>query len=400
MRKLLVGLLWPLAAVYSQDNLSLNPVTVLEKSRAPEFTYDEAPTLDRGLRQTRKLPLVSFLNGGYGFRAKLGRPAPTSGFAAGVEYNAGNYTTGQVLFRTSARASTGRYLHADAEVAFPRLAGEKIFANVTAVHRNFPQLRYYGPGAGSRAEGITNFRLEDTRAEATAGVRPLRIVRLGATASYLKINTGPGTSSRYFSIKRIYAPQQATGLDRQTDYAAPGVFAEIDYTDHVGSPRSGGIYYARLTNYVDQQHGAYSFRGLDIDLRQFLPLFHEQRVFALRAHGTFTDTPRGNLVPFYMQPTLGGPETMRAYPAFRFYGNNSMYFNAEYRWKLSTGIEMALFTDAGKVFPNRRQIDLRGLQFCYGAGLRLNYRQGTFMRLDGGCGREGCQVWLRFHENY
>jgi hypothetical protein len=41
---------------------------------------------------------------------------------------------------------------------------------------------------------------------------------------------------------------------------------------------------------VDQWLGAYSFRRLDVDLRQYLPFFSKQRVIALRAYTALTDS--------------------------------------------------------------------------------------------------------------
>ena len=72
-------------------------------------------------------------------------------------------------------------------------------------------------------------------------------------------------------------------------------------------------------------------------------------MIALRAAGTFSYVRKGNVVPFYMQPTIGGPSDVRGLPRFRYYGNNSIVGNAEYRWEVAPALDMALFADAGRV---------------------------------------------------
>ena len=102
---------------------------------------------------------------------------------------------------------------------------------------------------------------------------------------------------------------------------------------------------------MDQWLGAYSFRRLDVDLRQYLPFFSKQRVIALRAYTALTDSTTGRSIPFYLQPTLGGPDTLRGFRPFRFYDNNMMFFNGEYRFKVSSGLMAVLFAEGGEGFP-------------------------------------------------
>ena len=70
--------------------------------------------------------------------------------------------------------------------------------------------------------------------------------------------------------------------------------------------------------------------------------------------------------------------------------------NAEYRWEAFSGLDMALFADAGEVFARRSQFDLSRLESDAGFGFRFNARNQTFLRLDVGFSHEGFQVWVRF----
>ena len=48
-------------------------------------------------------------------------------------------------------------------------------------------------------------------------------------------------------------------------------------------------------------------------------------------------------------PTLGGNDTLRGFRNYRFRGPHALLLQAEYRWELWSGLDGALFYDAGKV---------------------------------------------------
>jgi hemolysin activation/secretion protein len=72
--------------------------------------------------------------------------------------------------------------------------------------------------------------------------------------------------------------------------------------------------------------------------------------------------------------------------------------NAEYRWEVFSGLDMAVFADAGKVAMNKASLNLRDLESNVGAGLRFNARNRTFLRLDVAFSHEGFQVWVKFND--
>ena len=211
------------------------------------------------------------------------------------------------------------------------------------------------------------------------------------------VNTGPGADRQFASTESVFRQESIPGFARQSRYITSGGFLHFESTDHPYSPRSGGDYSLRFSNNVDQTGGQGSFRQLDVDLRQYISFFQKQRVIVLRGYSILTDTRGGQTVPFYLQPTLGGPETLRGFRPFRFYDNNLILLTAEYRWKMSSGAELAFFGDGGKVFPRWREITLHDIEASYGAGIRFNVRQDVFLRCDAGISHEGVQVWLRFH---
>ncbi|MDX2152123.1 MAG: BamA/TamA family outer membrane protein [Bryobacteraceae bacterium] len=211
----------------------------------------------------------------------------------------------------------------------------------------------------------------------------------------------PGDDSRYISADRVFTTSNSPGLNRQTNYVRNSVFAAYDYRDNPdGMSKRGGRYAVQYSWFHDQRAGDYSFRRTEIDLQQFVPLFNKTHVFALRANTALSMTDAGQQVPFFLQPTLGGSDDLRGYRPFRFSDRNRMFMNAEYRWEIFSGLDGAVFADAGKVFPRRGMLNFKDLESTVGFGLRFNIRNTNFLRFDTGFSHEGFQFWIRFSDAF
>ena len=103
-------------------------------------------------------------------------------------------------------------------------------------------------------------------------------------------------------------------------------------------------------------------------------------------------------VPFYLQSVLGGSQDVSGFRPYRFYDENMLVMNAEYRWEVFSGMDMAIFADAGKVMPKRSLLDFKKLESTVGFGMRFNARNATFMRIDVGLSQEGFKVWFKFND--
>jgi outer membrane translocation and assembly module TamA len=119
-------------------------------------------------------------------------------------------------------------------------------------------------------------------------------------------------------------------------------------------------------------------------------------VFTVHGASSLTTAGNGQLVPFYLQPTLGGANTLRGYRFNRFYGDNSVMVNGEYRWFCSPTVDMAVFADAGKVFQRWEQWNFHHLESDVGFSVRFKGRAGTpVFSVDTGFSHEGFQLWFR-----
>ena len=130
---------------------------------------------------------------------------------------------------------------------------------------------------------------------------------------------------------------------------------------------------------------------LPLEYQQFVSFLHKHRGFAFRTRLQLTDVDRedGQRVPFYLMPYLGGHRTLRGYEEFRFRGENLLLFNAEYRWKAWTSLDMALFLDMGDVFREPGDINLAHLKTSYGIGFRVLTGRSVLLQLDLGWHRWG-----------
>ena len=117
-------------------------------------------------------------------------------------------------------------------------------------------------------------------------------------------------------------------------------------------------------------------------LQQFIPIFDKKRVFAFQLVVSGSDATNGGLVPFYMHPTLGGGQTLRSERDYRFRDTHMLLMNAEYRWEAFSALDMALFTDWGKVAPKFSGLDFSDLEHAYGIGFRVVAAQNVIFRLD------------------
>jgi outer membrane protein assembly factor BamA len=116
-------------------------------------------------------------------------------------------------------------------------------------------------------------------------------------------------------------------------------------------------------------------------------------VLAFHGWSVMTNVDNRAEVPFYLLPSLGGANTLRGFPDYRFHDLHLLLTTAEARFALFDHVDLAAFVDAGSVAARIRQLDLGARS--YGLGVRLHSGRATFLRIDAAHGREGWNVLLR-----
>jgi len=331
-----------------------------------------------------------------GFHPKLGSLTTGSGFAFGAGYRNSPILKRYGRLELWGARSLRSYWAVEARAIFPELASGRLFAEGWAARRDYPQEDFFGIGADARRSDEVSFALNRTMFGARGGVRPVRPLRVGASVEYIKPTVGPGADTRVPSIEALFDEAGAPGLARQPNYLLASSFIEWDYRRPLNA-RKGGWYRVEFSRYSDRDFDAYSYNRVDIDVRQFVPFLAERRVLAGRVFMSTSDAGAGQTIPFYLMPYLGGRDTLRGFREYRFRGPHTLLLQAEYRYEIWSGLDGALFYDAGKAERRRSDLNLRNLERDYGFGFRFNTDNGVVVRLDAGFGSsDGKHLYITF----
>jgi hypothetical protein len=345
----------------------------------------------------------------------LGRITPRNGFFVRYGYHqkvvgsgigfGGGYRHDLFDRRARIEAEGGmtirRYHLLRADFSLPYLARERFEVGLEAARRHNPQEDFYGTGPESLEADRVNYRLDTTTVLGRALVKPRKWFSAGIHAGRLVPSVGSGTDVRYPTLEARFGEGEAPGLLEQPEFDYRDIFATVDYRDQPGNARAGGYYSLTLASYSDRELDRYDFRRLDLHAQQFFPIFDKKRVFAVQARAITSSAEDGQQVPFYLQPAIGGSNTLRSVADYRFRDDNVLYLNAEYRWEAFAGLDMALFTDFGKVAPEPGDLDFSGLEHAYGVGLRFNTYKSVFLRVDVATGAgEGFHYFFKFSKAF
>jgi hypothetical protein len=224
-------------------------------------------------------------------------------------------------------------------------------------------INYFGPGSDSQKGSRTDYSKESSELNFRVGWKPmLRHGQVGVTGGLLLVNVGPGIAPGVASTEQVFGPLTTPGIQQQTHFLRGGPFIQFDTTDNLNLPHHGGRIRVSYDYYQDRKFDAYSFRLRDGLIEQYFPFSNQKRVLALRAKTAISYDNPNQVVPFYLQQTLGGADDLRGFQLFRFTDNNNLLLNAEYRWEVSPGLDMALFADGGKVFHRPGELNFDHLE--------------------------------------
>jgi hypothetical protein len=302
----------------------------------------------------------------------------------------------QIVWRLWGIEMRHNFYRAGAAMQFQNLTKQDLKFTLQGVHADAPQLDYYGPGPNSSVNNHTNYRLEttlfDLRGELRAHPHFVPACHVGG----LLLNVGPGTNSSLPSTESVFGPAAAPGIDQQSNYVVAGCSAQMDLRDIPDKPQKGTYLGGSYERYQAQGFNQFSFNRASAQAEEYIPFFNRKRVVELRANTVLSWHNDNQVVPFYLQPTLGSDMELRGFPRYRFYDENSVATTAEYRWEINTGLDMALFFDTGQVFPRPGSFSLSEIESSAGFGFRFKDRTHWLARVDMGFSREGFQVWLKF----
>jgi len=402
---ILVAALFPAAALAQDDRKPRTRAEAIEMERLEKvarlWPESKSPIaeiangfVERGLLDG----VQSGLGGGNGAQLAIGGMRSGQGLSLGVGYRRSDLFREKFGFRTTVRGTPQLAWMADTQLYFPPLYTESAFLDIYIRYEYSPIMDYYGEGPESSLDDRSSYRLEDMRLSVRGGWEVADYFRIGGTAGAYYASTGSGKRGGVPSIEDQFDPSTVPGLFVDGEFMQTGLFMQFDWRDNPGGPRFGGNYKLEWTHYWDlTQADQFNFRVLDGLVDQYWPYANRTRVFALHLQGTYVFTEEGQEVPFYMQPTLGGNDNLRGFERYRFYANNRFYLNFEHRWYAFSGMDVALFVDAGKVANNARLLYRGDLRVNGGIGFRFKLAETVIMRIDQAYGNEGYRFMWTFN---
>jgi hypothetical protein len=298
----------------------------------------------------------------------------------------------------SAAVSWRFYKMVQGRFEYSDLADKRLAVGAQAMWQDNTQVNYYGFGPHSSEDNHTQYRVQTTDIVGYASYRPNDWLTVNGELGWLlpPVLKEPGG---WFKLslpdtQEFFPNQPGASLSRQPNFLHSLVSVAGDTRDYPGHPTSGGLYRAALTTYSDRTNETFSFNEYEAEAMQMIPLVDSRWVLGLRAWTVMTSVPSGHAIPFYLQPTIGGNNTLRGYKDYRLHDNNALLVNAESRWALFTHLDGAVFFDAGNVAARAGDLNLE--KTSVGAGLRLHTKEHTFARLDvARSPSDGWQVFLR-----
>jgi len=391
------------AAIVTLGLLCTSPVWGLAQERPatqetePQGLISEPLVIERAALFGRRH--FSGGEGAAGLYADVMNMIPGAGWlAAGPGYRQW-YSGDRLFFDTSAAISMRGYRTAQARVELPKLSNGKLIVGSQFRWQDATQINAFGEGPDTLESNHAQYRMRSSNLVGYATLRPWRSVAITGQGGWLKPSileaSGP-FRSELPDFRQMFPGDPVFALLEQPGFAYAETSITADTRDAPGHARRGALLRGAASSYSDRHSGVFSFRRYEGEAAGFVPLADSRIVVALHGWLVGSDTADGNFVPFYLQPSLGGANTLRSYTNYRFHDRNMLVLNLETRVALMTHVDAAVFLDAGNVAPRIGDLNLD--KRSYGAGLRLHSGSNTFARMDIAHGGEGWRFLFRLND--
>jgi hypothetical protein len=338
-----------------------------------------------------------------GFYPELGEMVTGAGWiSAGPGYRLWLFNDRAVLY-SSAAISWRAYKMLQTRLEVPTLANDTVLVGTQVRWHDYTQVSYWGEGPDSLAANRTEYRQKAVNVVGYGGIRPMTwltfVGRIGWLTN-LEISAPAGSFGRDNpGTQEVFGDDPVYQLAEQPAFLYGEASAVADTRDHRGYATRGGVYRASWTRFSDRDSDSFSFVRYEAEAAHFMPFFDDNLVVALRGWLVGTASAAGQHVPFYLEPSLGGNNTLRGFNNYRFHDRNVAVVNAETRVAIWEHLDAAVFFDAGNV---ARTFDALNLErTSYGVGVRLHSGTTNFARVDVGRGSgEGWNFLFTVHDPF
>ena len=306
----------------------------------------------------------------------------------------------RAVVETSAAYSWRGYKMAQARFEFTRLAKSRVAVGSQARWQDYMQVSYFGDGPDTLESSRSEYRMRSTNVVGYGTVRPAQWLAVTGRIGWLGRPSLLEPGGRFMrgnpSVREAFPDNIVFTLAEQPRYIHGEASVVADTRDYRSYPSEGGVYRAAWTRYADRDAGTFSFDRYEAEAAHFVPVVDRRLVLAFHGWLVGSQTADGHAVPFYLEPGLGGNNTLRSVTDYRFHDRNMVVATAEARLALFTHVDGVLFVDAGNVGP--RVADLDFAKRAYGIGMRVHSNRATFGRVDVAHGVEGWNFLFRLND--
>jgi outer membrane protein assembly factor BamA len=190
-------------------------------------------------------------------------------------------------------------------------------------------------------------------------------------------------------MRPLFTPEETPGLNASLGYDVPRLGLAIDTRPSPGYATRGVLMRGTWSRYGERTGQPYSFDLEEYEGAVLIPILREQFGLMFRALATMGTPDAGSTVPIMFAPMVGSGTTVRGFNNRRFQDNGRLVLNAEYRWRPSRYLDMAIFYDAGRVGPDWRSVKSGKFETGWGVGSRLHGPAFTIWRVELAHSRNG-----------
>jgi hypothetical protein len=354
-----------------------------------EASAPQAGIITRAIGWTSRLAA----NSSDGFYPELGHMVPGAGLIKGGPGYRHHFADGRVLVNATAAASLRRYSMARTSIVWPAAFNSRVELAGGLSYEDSTQVNYFGVGPRTTEGAETDYRIKSLDLSGAARV-PLtdRVAIVGSGGMLTGLSVDRALSDLVPSIEQRFDALTAPGLTATPRYAHVDIGVERDSRDTPGYATRGGLYRLTASAFHDAGSTGQSFRHIDADAIRYVPLMHDRAGLSVHGRLMLSQTSAGNVVPFYLLPTLGGGDTLRGYADYRFRDRHAALLNLEYRWRVFMLMDAAVFMDVGTVAASTAALLHNPRSHDYGAGIRLHSERRALGRLDLARSPEGVRV--------
>lgn len=386
----------------SPESTRAGELEARRRAKAGQLTPREVPKAEAAFLYVEETRLLGRLfNPPAGWFAQVGGLSEGAGLAVGTGYRFADGQGGAIDLRGV--GSIGGAWLADLSWRSDSAQADRVaFSANLALERHANQ-RFYGLGPETTTRFDSGFDLDERHAEGAVALRLSRWATAAAGGGVgrlelaaLDLDFDDDDDAAVATSDDVQVRQFRDGLIPGLNAASNLVRTNIDLI--VDTRRDNGQAGTRIDVrqawYRARGGARHDFAATRVDAQAFIPVWNGTRVFALRARADRLDPADGHAVPFYLQPTVGGSRSLRAFDRQRFRDLSTLLLQAEYRYEVNPFVSGAIFVEAGQVARDWKYLRSDAFRGDYGVGLRAGYGRAVVLRTDLALGGEGPRLLI------